>query len=94
MGVMLGDEGLPETVHTELEPYMDRDYHFTSLSIKSASELSYKLALENIVANGGSIRDEDIIVPIQMAEHQGPCEVSFYDFSFADIYTLLPEHLT
>jgi hypothetical protein len=91
MGVMIGYNGLPQTVKDELRPYMDRDYNFTTLSIRSASVLSNELALENISDNGGSIRGEDIVVPIQTAEHQGPCEVSFYDFSFVDIYTLLPE---
>jgi hypothetical protein len=91
MGVMLGNEGLPETVHTELEPYMDRDYHFTSLSIKSASELSYKLALENIETHGGVISKNEVTLPVQVAEHRGPCEVSFPGFSFSDIYTIIPE---
>jgi hypothetical protein len=91
MGVMLGYEGLPQTVKDELRPYMDRDYNFTTLSINSASALSYELALENIAVNDGSIRGEDLSIPIQTAEHQGPCEVSFNDFSFVDIYTLLPE---
>jgi hypothetical protein len=92
MGVMLGNEGLPETVHAELKPYMDRDYHFTTLSINSASDLSYKLALENIESNGGVIGEDEISVSIQMAEHKGPCEVSFPGFSFVDIYTIIPEH--
>lgn len=91
MGVMLGNDGLPETVHAELAPYMDRDYHFTTLSINSASELSYKLALENIEANGGTITKEEVILSVQEAEHNGPCEVSFPGFSFVDIYTITPE---
>jgi len=91
MGVMLGYAGLPKTVKTELQPYMDRDYHFTTLSINSASELSYKLALKNIEANGGSVTEDDVTLPLQVVEHQGPCEVSFPDFSFVDIYTIIPE---
>jgi hypothetical protein len=92
MGVMLGNDGLPATVHAELEPYMDRDYHFTTLSINSASELSYKLALENIKTNGGKVTEEEVLLPVQEAVHEGPCEVSFPGFSFVDIYTITPEH--
>lgn len=91
MGVMLGYDGLPETVKAELWPYMDRDYNFTTLSINSATEVSYQLALENIEANGGIVAEHDISVPIQIATHAGPCEVSFPNFSFVDIYTILPE---
>ena len=92
MGVLLGGDGLPEAVHAELQPYMDRDYHFTTLSINSATELSYKLALENIEANGGEVTENEVSVPVQWAEHNGPCEVSFPGFSFVDIYTIIPEH--
>jgi hypothetical protein len=91
MGVMIGYENLPDTVKTELQPYMDRDYYFTSLSINSATELSYKLALENIQTNGGAVIEEELSFPQQVAEHQGPCEVSFINFTFADIYTILPK---
>ena len=91
MGVMLGNDGLPAAVHAELQPYMDRDYHFTTLSINSATELSYKLALENIETNGGQVTEDELSVSVQLAVHDGPCEVSFPGFSFVDIYTILPE---
>ncbi|MEM7030045.1 MAG: ADP-ribosylglycohydrolase family protein [Chloroflexota bacterium] len=91
MGIMHGYEALPQTVKDELQPYMDRDYNFTSLSINSASQLSYELALENIVQNGGSIAGDEISVVTQAYEFEGECEVSFPDLSFADIFTLLPE---
>ena len=91
MGVILGNDGLPATVKVELQPYLDRDYHFTTLSINSATELSYKLALENIETNGGQVTEDELSVTIQVAEHNGPCEVSFPSFSFVDIYTIIPE---
>ena len=91
MGVMLGNAALPETVHVELAPFMDRNYHFTSLSINSATELSCKLALENIEIHNGQITDEDITLSVQEAKHKGPCEVSFPGFSFVDIYTIKPK---
>jgi len=91
MGVMLGYDNLPETVKAELHPYMDRDYHFTTLSINSATALSFELALENIQTHGAVITGDEITLPFQVAEHHGPCEVSFSGFSFVDIYTVLPE---
>ncbi|MEM7333527.1 MAG: ADP-ribosylglycohydrolase family protein [Chloroflexota bacterium] len=90
MGVILGNESLPEAVHAELAPYMDRDYHFTTLSINSATELSYQLALENVEVNGGTVTENEISIPVQVAKHSGPCEVSFPQFAFGDIYTITP----
>ena len=91
MGVMLGNNGLPDTVHAALAPYMDREFHFTTLSINSAVELSYRLALENIETNGGVISDAHVAIAVQEAVHTGPCEVSFPGFAFVDIYTIKPE---
>ena len=90
MGVLLGNDGLPEVVKVELLPYMDRDYNFTTLSINGATDLSYELALENIESNGGIISENEVAIPVQVAEHEGSCEVSFPDLSFADIFTILP----
>ena len=87
MGVIAGYQDLPQAVKTELAPYMTRNYHFTSLSIESASDLSYDLALENISQNGGTISDEDIDIDTQEYEFDGPYEVSFTDLAFADIFT-------
>ncbi len=91
LGVILGNDNLPEIVHAELAPYMDRNFHFTTLSINGATELSYSLALENINSNNGKITDKDITLSVQKAKHIGPCEVSFPGFSFVDIYTVAPQ---
>ena len=53
--------------------------------------MSYQRARDNILLNGGSTDGDVIRIPVQIAEHDGPCEVSFPDFSFADIYTIYPE---
>ena len=65
MGVMVGYKGLPNDVKNELAPYMDRDYYYTSLSINSASELSYDLAIKNILNNGGKILNAHISIKTQ-----------------------------
>ncbi|MEM7538106.1 MAG: ADP-ribosylglycohydrolase family protein [Chloroflexota bacterium] len=90
MGIMSGFKALPQTVKDELESYMDRDYNFTTLSINSASALSYELAIENILQNGGSMTGEEISIATQDVEVTGECEISFPNVSFADIFTLLP----
>jgi hypothetical protein len=78
-------------VKDELQPYMNRNYNFTSLSINSASNVSYDLALENILQHGGTITEDEISIANQTYDFKGECEVSFPNFAFADIFTLLPE---
>jgi len=91
MGVITGYEALPKTVKDELDEYMDRDYYFTSLSINSASDLSYDLALENILYNGGTIDGDQINIKTQQYEFDGELEVSFNNLSFENIFTITPE---
>ena len=86
MGTIIGYEGLPQTVKDELDPYMDRDYNFTSLSINSASDLCYKLALDNIQTSGGTIEDSTATIAVQHYGFDGEREVSFIDFRFSDVF--------
>ena len=91
MGVLTGYDSLPKTVKEELDPYMDRDYLFTTLSINSASELSYDLAIENILENGGSVDGDEIMIKTQEYEFDGELEVSFDNIAFKDVFTVWPE---
>ena len=90
MGVIIGYDALPQTVKDELDPYMDRDYNFTSISINSASDLSYELALENILQNDGQIDGDIIKIKTQEYEFDGELEVSFEDFAFENVFTIQP----
>jgi len=89
MGTLLGYRALPQTVRDELAPYMDRDYNFTGLSINSASELCYRLALENIVRHGGRAEGNEVALALQPFTWTGEREISFRDFEFVDIYQAL-----
>ena len=91
MGVIIGYDALPKIVKDELEPYMDRDYNFTSLSINSASELSYELALENILKNDGKLDGETILIQTQEYKFDGELEVSFDNLAFENVFTIHPE---
>lgn len=86
MGTIIGYANLPQEVKDELDPYMDRDYNFTNLSINSATEVSLSLALENIQRHGGSVDGDTVSIQPQAFESEGDCEVSFHDFEFADTY--------
>jgi hypothetical protein len=85
MGAIIGFDGLPDDVKSELAPYMDRDYNHTALSNNSASKLCYKVALENIERHGG--RTEDAVeIAVQSFGFSGEGEVSFIDMEIVDAY--------
>ncbi len=86
LGTLIGYSNLPQDVKNELDPYMDRDYIFTTLSINSASELCYNLALENIKRTGGTFDEEAFTIIAQPYTFEGKQEISFIDFQFADTY--------
>lgn len=86
MGALIGYESLPQTVKDELDPYMDREYNFTSLSINSASVLCYELALQNIQKSGGTVEDGTAAIAVQPYGFDGEREVSFIDFRFSDVF--------
>jgi hypothetical protein len=89
MGTLIGYEGLPDEVKKELDPYMDRDYIFTTLSINSASDLCYKLALENIERTGGTVDGDSATITGQPFVFEGKREVSFpKGFGFVDTWTV------
>lgn len=89
MGTIVGYNNLPQTARDELDPYMDRDYNFTNLSINSATEVSLSLALENICKHGGSVKEDIVFIQTQTFEPQGECEVSFPDLEFVNAYRAL-----
>ena len=90
MGLIYGYEKLPAEVKEELNPYMDRNYNYTSLSIKSATELSYELAIQNIIENGGKIEGDEVLIKPQHYIFNGDVEISFPDLKFENIYTIEP----
>jgi len=84
MGTFIGYNRLPQIVKDKLDPYMEREYVYTSLSINSASDLCYELALENLRRHGGTLDDEGVTIAVQPFSFEGEREVSFIDMSFVD----------
>ena len=69
---------------------MDRNYNYTSLSINSATELSYELAIQNIIENGGKIEGDEVLIKPQHYIFNGDVEISFPNLKFENIYTIEP----
>ena len=77
MGTLVGYEGLPERVQRQMWPYLNRIYHHTDYSIVTATAECVRLAIANVVANGGQERESDVLVRRQPFRHDAPAEVSF-----------------
>lgn len=88
LGTVHGYSGLPQCVKDELEPYLDRDFIFTTLSINSATTLCHELALENIQRHGGTVDGEYATIATQPFCFEGECERSFIDMSLVDTFTV------
>jgi len=94
MGTLLGYRALPQCVRDELAPYMDRNYNFTNLSINSASELCFHIALENIARHDGHIKGDTATIAIQPFNWRGEREVSFHNFEFVEVYKALDPNIS
>ncbi len=94
LGTMLGYEGLPETVKTTMAPHVDVVYEFTPYSITTGTETCLRLALENIVAAGGSVNGQDVHIKVQDFANTKPAEISFPSLAIHDKYDLDDERLT
>jgi hypothetical protein len=94
MGTLTGYEGLPERVRREMWPYLNRIYNHTRYSIVSAADECVRLAIANVVANGGQERGSDVLVRRQPFRHDAPAEVSFPDLKPMDTFAATDARLT
>ena len=86
IGTIIGYRGLPERVKREMAPYLDRVYNHTAYSITTATEACVRLAVANVVANGGEESEDALLVATQPFHHQGPAEVSFPNLAIVDVF--------
>lgn len=98
IGTAIGNQNLPSRVKDELAPYMDRIYNHTEYSIHTATDVCVKLAIDNVLANGGEVVESDggpadsaehggaVLIPVQPFHHDEPAEVSFPDLTVADYF--------
>jgi hypothetical protein len=90
---MLGLDNLPETITTALAPHMNTDFRFTPFSIESASKECLRLAIENIMANGGKESGEHVQIKVQSFQTDRKAEISFPTLSPLDAFYAKDERL-
>ena len=86
MGTLVGYQALPGRVQRQMWPYLNRIYHHTDYSIVTATAECVRLAIANVVANGGQEREPDVLVRRQPFRHDAPAEVSFPDLAPVDTF--------
>ena len=63
LGVILGYDKIPEKWITPLKKAEHRNFSFTKVSLNRVYEMGYDHALKNILKNGGSVSDDQVIIP-------------------------------
>lgn len=95
LGTMLGYSRIPEYWLKGLKGAEDKKFKYTSLSLNDLYKISYKHALLMIEKNGGTVSDNQVVLPIQAPAtvrmeqcFEGLYPVAKKSLSCADIDTL------
>ncbi|MGK9119735.1 ADP-ribosylglycohydrolase family protein [Olivibacter jilunii] len=65
LGTIIGYNSIPQKWLGPLKRAEDKIFSFSSYALKDIYRVNYDLALANIEKNGGSIRNEQVIIPLQ-----------------------------
>ena len=68
LGTILGYENIPAFWKQGLDRVEDRDFSYTTMSLNDTYEMSFQQALGMVTANGGSVEEETITIPLQQPE--------------------------
>jgi len=72
LGTIMGYDAIPEKWMKNLYEVEDKYFAYTDISLNKAYAMSYDQALQVILANGGKVTDEDVVIKVQK-----PQEVRF-----------------
>lgn len=76
LGVVKGFSNLPKEMTTEIRKIEDSTFSHTTYSFKTMVESTYNYAIQYIKRNGGTIKDNEIKIPVQSIRFK-KTEVSF-----------------
>lgn len=65
LGTILGYSNIPESFRSSVYAVMDRPFIYTDVSLSKLCSLSYNHALRLIEKNGGDVKSNNIIVPVE-----------------------------
>ena len=78
LGVVLGLDALPSFWKDPVMEIWDLDFEGTDVSLAKGAQYSYTQALQLIAANGGEVRDGEVVIPVSKPEVL-PLEQNFTD---------------
>jgi hypothetical protein len=93
IGTVIGYERLPEQVRDEMAPYLKRIYNHTAYSITTATETCVRLAIANVIANGGEETDDALFIATQPFHHKSAADVSFPNLAVVDVFPVTDSRL-
>lgn len=88
LGTLYGYSNIPERFSDALLLVDDRKFDFTDYALNDIYSVSYKHALERVVAEGGRIEDENVIIKPQ------PIQTVRYEKSFENHYPITASRKT
>jgi hypothetical protein len=68
LGTMIGYSEIPEVWKSGLEPVLDRDFKYTTISLNDVYDMSYRHALEMIGKNGGTVGEGEVTIVTEQPE--------------------------
>lgn len=78
LGVVLGLDALPAFWKDPVMEIWDLDFEGTDVSLAKGAQYSFDQALQLIAANGGEVRDDEVVIPVSKPEVL-PLERNFVD---------------
>ena len=87
LGTVMGYNKIPAYWKQGLSAIEDINFKYTTMSLNAAYKVGYKHALENIMANGGQTKNEEVVIRTQK-----PVPVRF-EKSFDGIYPVSSENV-
>lgn len=80
LGTLIGYEAIPSRWTAPLAEVLDVPFAHTDISLADSYEMSYRIALDNVSACGGSITDDALVIPVRKIR-PAPYEKSFEGMS-------------
>ena len=76
LGTVLGYSNIPEKWTSRIEETLDNEFAYTSISLRKANQMTLRLALDNIEANGGKVGNSAVEMSV------GKVKTARYEKSF------------
>lgn len=80
LGVVMGYRNIPEFWKMGLQDIEGMNFKYTNMSLNAVYKISFRQALDNVKRNGGSVKGNELLIPVQ-----NPATVQF-EKSFPNLF--------